>query len=73
MQRLSPWSTEACFFRIKVGEEAGKRKRAGNDGKRKEKHATATRQGGGPQVGEVIRFGWVTRLLISSLIFITFT
>ena len=25
-----------------------KRKRAGNDGKRKEKHATATRQGGGP-------------------------
>ena len=50
-----------------------KRKRAGNDGKRKEKHATATRQGGGPQVGEVIRFGWVTRLLISSLIFITFT
>ena len=50
-----------------------KRKRAGNDGKRKEKHATATRQGGGPQVGEVIRFSWVTRLLISSLIFITFT
>ena len=50
-----------------------KRKRAGNDGNRKEKHATATRQGGGPQVGEVIRFGWVTRLLISSLIFITFT
>ena len=30
---------------------------AGNDGKRKEKHATATRQGGGPQVGEVVRFG----------------
>lgn len=50
-----------------------KRKRAGNDGKRKEKHATARRQGGGPQVGEVIRFSWVTRLLISSLIFITFT
>ena len=46
MQRLSPWSTEACFFRMKVGEEAGKRKRAGNDEKRKEKHATATRQGG---------------------------
>ena len=59
---------------MKVGEGVGgKRKRAGNDGKRKEKHATATKQGGGPQVGEVIRLGWVTRLLISSLIFITFT
>ena len=65
---------------MKVGEGVGgggggggKKKCPGNDGKRKEKHATATRQGGGPQVGEVIRFGWVTRLLISSLIFITFT
>jgi len=37
--------------------EGGKRKRAGDDGKGEEKHATATRQGAGPQVGEVIRLG----------------
>ena len=45
-------------------ERGEKRKRARDDGKGKEKHATATRQGGGPQVGDIIPLGGVTRLSI---------